>query len=173
MKFQKLLIAVTMLLFMQPMFAQKTKDSWVKWKHLCGSWIGAENGQPGQGTGAFTFQSDLDSNILVRKSSTTFPASKSRPAFTHNDLLIVYRDTSGNPAKAIYFDNENHVLNYNITYNDSSIVMTSEILPNLSQFRLSYVTLSSKKVNVKFEIALPPDHSKFMIYLEGKALKKD
>ena len=74
---------------------------------------------------------------------------------------------------AIYFDNEGHNINYVVTYTDSSIVLTSEIVPDLARFRLSYVKIDNKKMNVRFEIALPPDHDKFVTYLEGKALKKD
>jgi len=173
MKTLKLILVVLLLLTVHSAIAQQPVNNWTKWKHLLGTWVGEGNGQPGQETGSFSFKTDLDSNILVRKNHTVFPATSKKPASVHDDLMIIYPDTSGNPAKAIYFDNEGHTINYLVSYTDSSIVLTSEVSPNSARFRLSYVKIDSKKVNVRFEIALPPDHAKFVTYLEGKALKKN
>ena len=95
----------------QMVMSQAAAD-WSKLEHLTGHWVGEGNGQPGQGTGGFSFQYELGGNILVRKSSTVFPATTARPAFTHDDLMVVYPDYNGVPSKAIYWDNEKHTIEY-------------------------------------------------------------
>jgi hypothetical protein len=148
----------------------QSKTDWEKWDFLIGKWAGEGNGQPGPGSGAFTFAFDLDKNILVRKNHTEFPASNVRPAFTHDDLLVVYPETGGEPSKAIYFDNEGHVIHYSVVYEGESIVFTSDKQGNLPVFRLSYIPLDNTTVNVKFEMS--QDGEKFMTYLEGKSRKE-
>jgi hypothetical protein len=179
MKNKNIFIVALILFLSQSLFAQvfdkePVKDTtWAKWNFLIGNWEGDGNGKPGKGNGAFSFKTDLDDNILVRKSSTIFPKTQDKAVLVHDDLLIIYPDTTGIPSKAIYFDNEGHVLNYTITYTDSSIVLTSDVVPDLARFRLSYIKIDSKKVNVRFEMALPPEQNKFMTYIEEKATKKD
>ena len=116
--------------------------SWDKWTFLTGTWAGEGSGQPGQGSGGFSFSFDLDQKILVRKSHTEFPASGDRPATVHDDLLVVYPEAGGNPSKAIYFDNEGHVIHYTIGYSGELIVLTSEKRGNLPVFRLTGYSLA-------------------------------
>ena len=112
---------------------------------------------------------DLDKKILVRKSHTEFPATDKKAKEIHDDLMIVYSDNSGNPSKAIYFDNEGHTINYAVTFSDKSIILTSEKIQNAPVFRLTYTLLEDKRVNTKFEMS--QDGEKFTTYIEGKSRK--
>lgn len=145
------------------------QNPWTKWSWLIGEWKGEGSGQPGQGNGTFSFTPDLDSKILVRKAHSEYPANGNRPATVHDDLLIIYPDFTNNPSKAIYFDNEGHTINYSISYSDKSIVLLSDKIANFPVFRLTYVLLDDKTVDIKFEIS--QDGEKFMTYLEGKSAK--
>jgi len=135
-----------------------------------GEWQGEGSGQPGQGGGSFTFTFELDKNIIVRRSSTEFPATNNRPKFVHDDLLIVYLDYTGTPSKAIYFDNEGHTINYTITYAEKTIILTGEKIPNAPIFRLTYTLLDNNTVNTKFEMS--QDGENFRTYIEGKSKKQ-
>jgi hypothetical protein len=172
MKNLKSYLTVIIILASHSIFAQQSKINWDKWNFLIGEWVGEGNGQPGQGSGSFTFQTDLDGKILVRKNHTEFPATADRPAATHNDLLYIYPDFTGVAAKAIYFDNEGHVINYAITYSEGSIVFTSDIIPNAPRFRLTYTSLGNDAVNIKFEFAQPQKPDEFKVYIEGKSIRK-
>jgi hypothetical protein len=151
--------------------AQNNTDVWLKWKYLIGNWAGEGNGTPGKGTGFFSFKTDLNDKILVRKNYSEYPATADKPAIVHNDILIIYPDTSGNPVKAIYFDNEGHVINYAISYSDSSIVLTSNISNDSPRFRLTYKEIDNKTVHIKFEIAFAQKPDEFKPYVEGNGLK--
>jgi hypothetical protein len=149
-------------------FAQQNSP-WSNWSWLIGEWKGEGSGLPGQGGGTFSFQTDLDGKILVRKSHSEFPASGNRPATKHDDLMIVSLDFTGNPSKANYFDNEGHTINYTITYTTKSVVLLSEKTPNVPVFRLTYTSLDDQTVNTQFEMS--QDGAKFMTYIEGKSTK--
>jgi len=86
--------------------------------------------------------------------------------------LIVHNNPSGTPSKAIYFDNENHTINYSVNYTNSSIVLTSEAVPNVPRFRLSYEKPEVNKVNVRFEMSSPQSPDEFKTYLQGKSIRK-
>jgi hypothetical protein len=83
--------------------------------------------------------------------------------------MIVYADFSGNPSKAIYFDNQGHTINYAISYADKSIVLLSDKIPNVPTFRLNYTLLNNNIVNTTFEMS--QDGVNFIIYVEGKSRK--
>lgn len=153
--------------------AQQKSINWSKWKYLAGNWEGVGTGKPGEGTGYFSFKFELDSNVLIRKNHAEYPATDTRPETIHDDMLIIYSDTSGNPGKALYFDNEGHIIKYKIEYFDISIIMTSISDPGSYRFRLTYVPVDDKTVSIKFEMADPKSPDKFFTYLEGKAIKKD
>lgn len=81
--------------------------------------------------------------------------------------MIVYSDTSGNPSKAIYFDNEGHTINYALSFAEKSIIFTSEKSSNAPIFRLYYTLLDNGSVNTKFEIS--QDGITFVTYIKGKS----
>jgi hypothetical protein len=168
----KLLLSLFLMIGSITVSGQKSPGAWEKWEFLFGEWAGEAAGQPGQGIGTFSFKPDLDGNILVRRSHTEFPAANKRPAFNHDDLLIVYKNQAGFPSSAIYFDNENHTISYLVALTDNSVVFTSEVSGNVPRFRLTYTKLDTKKLNVRFEMASLQNPEKFKIYLEGQCVRK-
>ena len=144
-------------------------STWAKWDWLMGKWKGAGMGAPGEGKGTFSFKLNLDNNILERSSHTEYPATADKPASTHDDLLIVYKDFSGNPLKAIYFDNEGHSIRYDIKLRDHIIIFTSEWVTGMPVYRLTYTLLDDGMLNTKFEIS--KDGKEFSTYVEGKSKK--
>lgn len=148
--------------------AQKT-DTWDKWKTLEGEWIGEGNGQPGEGEGSFSFHLDLNQKILVRKSHSEYVSKENNSNTIHDDLMIVYPDFTGEPSKAIFFDNEGHIINYSITYFKNAIILTSEKKPNIPVFRLTYDLINEQTCNIKFEMS--HDSMNFTTFIEGKSKK--
>ena len=148
--------------------AQNAISGWEKWQYMMGEWKGEGSGQPGVGTGSYTLKPKLGGSILERKGSTEIPATAGRPAVSHSDVMIIYKNREGNPAKAIYFDNENHVIPYDITYSHNKIILVSEANPAMPRFRLIYEKLDEKKMNIRFEMAMPNAPEEFKLYLEGK-----
>ena len=165
------LLILFIILFLNPSsFAQQRTNSWDKFAYLLGSWKGEGSGTPGQEEGTFSFKMDLDKNILVRKSRSEYPATENKSAAIHNDLMIIYRDATGTPGKAIYFDNEKHIINYAITFPSiKEITFTSDKIPNIPTFRLTYRIIDDVTVDTIFEISKDGEH--FFAYIQGKSKK--
>ncbi|MGA2822163.1 MAG: hypothetical protein ABSE72_01425 [Bacteroidales bacterium] len=165
----KFLLTIAFFGFLFTCFGQQNL-SWERWNGLIGEWVGEGSGIPGQGGGGFSFKFDLNKKILIRKSHSEYLANKDKSANIHEDLMIVYPDSTGTPCQAIYFDNENHVIHYNITCSVKSIQFTSDKKANAPVFRLTYFSIDDSTVNTKFEMS--HDGDKFMTYIEGKSKKK-
>ncbi len=151
---------------------QKTKN-WDHWKFLLGEWVGEGGGNvAGQGTGESKFYFDLDDNILIRESYADFPASKDRPAYKHRDRMIIYQQASA--TRAIYFDNEGHVINYEIKFSDdfNTITFLSELIPGAPRFRLIYTKQKDDRIELDFEIAPPNKPDSFSQYLSAISKRK-
>ena len=145
-------------------------NNWQAWQYLLGEWEGDHAGDPGQGTGTFSFTFDLDGNILVRKNHTVFPPTQEREGYYHDDLLIIYNEYNGE-KRAIYFDNEQHVIHYaaRVAQDGSTIILESDPLPGMPQFRFTYLKTGSDSLNARFEMTPPGKPGAFFTYLEGPA----
>lgn len=148
-----------------------TFSKWDQWMSLIGEWKGENTGAPGQGEGSFTFSLDLDGNVLVRKSSTSFPDTLDRPAFTHIDWTFHYAEMDG--KHAIYFDNEGHTIRYDVTENtvENSIILTSPVVTGAPRFRFTYIKKAKDSMLTRFEMTPPGKPNEFQVYLEGPVQK--
>jgi outer membrane lipoprotein-sorting protein len=144
---------------------------WEKWDWLMGEWQGEGDGQTGQGGGTFSFSFDLDKKIIVRKSHSEYPENENKPKIVHDDLMIIYIDMAENHARAIYFDNEGHVINYSVKYTEKTVVLLSDKIENAPVFRLTYTSIDNKTIDTKFEIS--QDGENFITYVSGKSKKQD
>jgi hypothetical protein len=171
----KRLLAVAALLVLPSLTLSKPlpADPWQPLQFLMGEWTAEGSGDPGQGSGNFSFRYDLDRKILIRLNSSDYPATKDHPAFSHGDLMVIYPDTKQNGLRAIYFDNEGHVIEYQVYVRaEGTVEMVSDAEQGSPRFRLTYTKTDNGGLAVKFEIA-PPDHPEaFRTYLEGRARPK-
>src|SRR5436190_4028152 len=126
----KLLNAIVLLLLLTsiaPAQAQapQTKDAanWDSLRFLLGEWIGEGTGAPGEGTGGFSFELDLQDKVIVRKNHADYPAAKEKPAYSHTDLMVIYREVDDS-TKAMYFDNEGHVIHYSVKLSKDQTTLT-------------------------------------------------
>ncbi|HEY0785844.1 MAG TPA: hypothetical protein VGD62_08215, partial [Acidobacteriaceae bacterium] len=114
--------------------------TWKSLSFLEGTWEAKAQGAGGaQVSGLYTFQSELGGHILARHSSTD-PNCKGPVSFDceHGDLLYIFEDGPGGALKAIYFDNEGHVIHYDVsTPTATTALFLSEPGPG-PKFRLTY-----------------------------------
>jgi hypothetical protein len=172
MKNQVLFVFALLSVFINTNAQQTAANTWAKWQFLIGEWDGQGTGKPGEGAGGFTLQPDLDAKVLVRKNHADYPAPDGRPAFSHNDLMVIY--TEEKKPHAIYFDNEGHVINYAVAFNDSTgaIVFISGSSAQGPHFKLTYTPVTTNKVSIKFEIAPAGKPDSFSTYIEASAVRK-
>ena len=167
-------IGLLILLIVGLASAQTKSMPWEKWQFLIGQWEAAGQGNPGAGKGVFSFAFDLQNKVIVRKSHTDYPASAGRPAFAHDDLMVIHKDETTQKFRADYYDNEGHVIAYTgeFSADGKALVFFSDPLPAQPRFRLTYLTARDGSLTIKFDIAPPNDPGNFKTYVEGTARKK-
>ena len=171
-----LALTAVALLWVATLPAQQSKDAgnWDAWQFFVGEWVGEGSGQPGQGTGAFSFRFELQGKILVRRNRSDYPATKERSAYSHEDLMIVYQEPGGSRTRAIYFDNEEHVIHYTAEFSADQKTLTflSDLAPGAPRFRLTYTKTGGATLGIKFEIAPPGKADSFSAYIEAVCRRK-
>jgi hypothetical protein len=146
---------------------------WKDFDFLIGEWTWSGGGQPGQAKGTSTFEPVLNGTVLLRKVHLDYPASKDRAAFSHDDLLYVYHDPADDSLHAIFFDNENHVIRYAVSFpaGGDSIQFLSDAAPSGTRARMTYTRAGVDSVTEKFELAPPGKPDQFATYVEFVAKK--
>ena len=168
----KIALSITLFFLVIPgMVSYPQESNLAKFKFLIGEWVGTGGGSiSGKGAGSSIFKFDLDTNLIIRENYAQYPAQNDNPAYTHKDLMIIYYQSS--KPKAVYFDNEKHVINYNIELADNKIIFTSEEVKGIPQFRLTYERDGDNKMKLYFDIAPPNAPGKFGSYLTAEMQKK-
>jgi hypothetical protein len=169
-----LLLACILVLIASARAQQSNEVGWEPYSFLLGEWIGEGSGKPGEATGGFSFSFDLEKKILVRKNYANYPATKEKPAYSHTDLMIIYQEAASNVTRAIYFDNEGHVINYAVAFsNDNTrLVFTSEPSASAPRFRFTYYKSTDGRLAFEFELAPPGKPDAFSKYVQGLAHRK-
>jgi hypothetical protein len=170
----KAIFLASILILTQSGSAQQsaTPVDWHAFQFLLGEWVGKGSGDPGLGQGGFTFMLDLQNTILVRKNFANYPATKDRPASTHNDLMVLYQEAG--KIRAVYFDNEQHVIQYGVTFSkdSNSVIFISDAIAAAPRFRLTNTKSGTESIKITFEIAPPGKPESFTPYIEAVARRK-
>jgi hypothetical protein len=175
----KLIARIVPLLLVFPLAAQKPasapSDPWQSLSFLQGTWAASTTGAGSSGgkvIGTYTFSPELGNHILARH-TINVEGCKGPATFDcdHGDLLYLYQDDPGQPFKAIYFDNEGHVIHYDVsTPSAASAVFLSDASRPGPQFRLMY-ELKDGVMWGKFQMRMPGP-SEWKSYLEWSGPKK-
>lgn len=148
-------------------------DPWAPFQFLVGAWSGLGSGKPGEavsGKTSFVFQ--LDKNVLVRNNRAEYaPKPGETKGTVHEDLMIIYRDSGGQGFRAVYFDNEGHVIRYAVSFpaRQPSAVFESEASGSAPRFKLVYELAADGTLSIDFLVA--PPGGEFKSYVKGSARK--
>ena len=136
------------------------------------NWEANTNGYGGiKSLGNYTFRRELGGHILSRV-ATTDVACKGPADFDcgHGDRLYVFEEAPGQALRAIYFDNEGHVIHYDVTTpTPTTVVFLSTPGPG-PHFRLTY-ELKGDSLLGKFQSQMP-GQSEWNTYLEWSGPKR-
>ena len=156
-------------------FAQASKpaDAWTRLSFLAGDWEGVGTGAPGEAVGGTSFAFDLDKKILVRKNWAKYPPRPGeKTGLFHQDLMVIYRSPGESSLRAVYFDNEDHVINYFVSFPERPNAAIFETGPEQKgpRFRLTYELRADGTLENVFLIAGPGEG--FKVYAQGVLKKK-
>ena len=138
---------------------------------LVGEWIGVGSGKPGEtSAGGFTLAPDLDGKVLLRTSFAEYPARPGHKGSSrHDDRMVIFPEAGA--LKAIYFDNEGHVIRYLVVSTGKSVIFESEAAAPGPRFRLVYEAKGADTVSIVFSIA-PPGSLAYRPYVTATARRK-
>ena len=148
-------------------------DPWAALGFLEGTWAADTRGGAAgaQSNGTYTFKFELKHHVLVRRSDSAACKGPANYDCDHSDVLYIYRDAENQPLKAIYFDNEGHVIHYGVATPDSTTAMfVSDASASGPQFRLIY-ELKDSVMSGKFQMRMP-GQAEWKSYLEWNGAKK-
>lgn len=137
---------------------------------LVGTWSAQAQGSTGaSAAGSYSFNLEMGNHLLTRHSSTGDCKGPSDYNCSHGDLLYVYAE--GRVLKAIFFDNEGHVIHYDVSVPepDTAVFLSDASVPG-PQYRLIYV-LKDGVMSGKFQMR-QPGHTEWKSYLEWSGVKK-
>ena len=146
-------------------------DPWQGLRFLEGTWEARTGaGSSAKVVGTYVFARELKGHVLARHGTVAGCTGPESFDCQHTDQLTVFQDRPGAPLKAIYFDNEGHVIQYGVSLTDPS---TAEFLSEPGpgpRFRLIY-HLEGRVMFGKFQAQMPGGES-WNSYLEwsGKRL---
>jgi hypothetical protein len=134
---------------------------------LEGTWGAKGVGSSGAASdGKYAFVQELRNHLLARH-TVSQDSCKGPSTFDcdHSDLLYIYPEGPNQALKAIYFDNEGHVIHYDVsTPSPSSAVFLSDRSLPGPQFRLLYER-KGDTMSGKFQVRIP-GQSEWKSYLE-------
>ncbi len=73
--------------------------------------------------------------------------------------------------RAIYFDNEEHTIHYEVSISpdQNSIILESDPVPSAPQFRFTYIKTGDDTLDARFEMTPPGQPGDWFVYLEGSS----
>ena len=156
----------------QPSLAA-AENPWASIRFLEGTWEARSSGG-GAGakvSGSYTFKRELKDRILARHSDAD-ATCKGPKNFDcdHSDLLYVFQEIEGHPLKGIYFDNEGHVIHYDVSAPAPNTVIFLSPESAGPQFRLVY-ELNDSVMSGKFQMRMP-GQADWKSYLEWAGSRK-
>ncbi len=126
---------------------------------------------PGTGSGATSFEREVQRHVIVRHNSAKYPATATTPAYSHDDLMVIYFD--GASIRADYYDSEGHIARYAVrTPAAGTAVFVSDVVSGAPRYRLTYKLAVDGTVAGAFEIAPAGKPEAFAPYLAWTARKK-
>jgi hypothetical protein len=151
----------------------KAVDPWSAIGFLEGTWEAKTLGGAANANvaGSYSFKKELGGHILARHSSRDGCKGPAGFDCDHGDLLYVFQDQAGEPLKAIYFDNEGHIIHYSVsTPAPDRVVFISDAGTPGPRFQLVY-ELKAGVMSGKFEMQMP-GKTDWMPYLEWSGKKQ-
>jgi hypothetical protein len=141
-------------------------------KFLEGKWIGEGSSEVGKGSGYASFERDLQGKVVVRRNHAEYPGSEGKPAYVHDDLMVIYADTAAQAVRAFYTDNEGHVIHYtvSISADGNAVTFLGDAEPGAPRYRLGYVRIGINKMSILLEQGTKG--TEFHKIVEGRVVKQ-
>jgi hypothetical protein len=117
------------------------------------------------------FTRSLQDRVIVRTNIAEYPASAGKPAYRHDDLMVIW-SAAEEGVRADFYDNEGHVIHYAVrSPAPGQAVFESDASSGRPRFRLTYKLKATGMLEGEFEIAPPGSPEAYKPYLKWESRK--
>jgi hypothetical protein len=128
------------------------QDSFAALQFLVGNWEAEST--PNVTVARTDFMLDLQEKALVRHNHAEYPAANGRRAYTHDDLVVVYREVKPAATKALYLDSDGYYARYTVTSSaPGQATFVSDVIPGFPRYRTSYSLLPDGRLSTTIEVS--------------------
>lgn len=153
------------LCFLLAPLAASGQDAFSALQFLAGNW--EAEGKPGEATGHTEFTMDIQGHALVRHNHAEYPPAAGKPAYIHDDLMVVYREVKPVATKGAYFDAAGYYARYTITSSaPGQATFVSDVIPGFPRYRVSYSLLPDGRLSTTIEVSPAGKKEAFGPYLQ-------
>lgn len=153
---------------------EQAEGDWGGLAFLVGEWSGEEGGAMGEGKATVSWSTELGGELLVGRHRIDFPATRKRTGTVEQDMLIIHRDSSGKPTRAMLFDTAHNVTAFTVevSADAKTITLTSDAQPSVPRHRMTWTRESDKEVSFTHQMASPGKPDEFAPQTAGKMHKQ-
>ena len=113
------------------------------------------------------FALDLQGKALVRHNHAEYPAANGKPPYTHDDLLVVYREVKPVATKGLYLDSDGYYARYTVTSSaPGQATFVSDVIPGFPRYRTSYAFLPDGRLSTSIEVSPAGKANAFAPFLQ-------
>jgi len=141
------------------------QDSFAALQFLVGTWEAEPT--PNVTVARTDFTLDLQGKALVRHNHAEYPAANGRPAYTHDDLLVVYREVKPVATKGLYLDSDGYYARYTVTSSaPGQATFISDVIVGFPRYRTSYALLPDGRLSTTIEVSPAGKANAFAPFLQ-------
>jgi hypothetical protein len=100
------------------------------------------------------FAPDLQGKAIVRHNHAEYPATAGKPGYTHDDMLVVYREVKPAATKGLYLDSDGYYARYTVTSKGpGQAVFVSDVIAGFPRYRTTYELLPDGRLSTNIEVS--------------------
>ncbi len=150
--------------------AASAQDAFSALSFLVGNW--EAEGKPGETTGHTEFTMDIQGHALLRRNHAEYPPAAGKPAYIHDDLMVVYREVKPVATKGFYCDAAGYYARYTITSSaPGQAAFVSDVIAGFPRYRVSYSLLPDGRLSTTIEVSPAGKKDAYAPYLQWTSKK--
>jgi hypothetical protein len=141
------------------------QDAFAALQFLVGDWEAEPS--PAVTVAKTNFALDLQGKAIVRHNHVEYPPAAGKPAYTHDDMLIAYREVKPAATKGLYLDSDGYYARYTVTSKaPGQVVFVSDLIPGFPRYRTTYALLPDGRLSTTIEASPAGKASAYAPFLQ-------
>lgn len=141
------------------------QDAFAALQFLVGNWEAEPS--PAVTVAKTDFALDLQGKAIVRHNHVEYPPVAGKPGYTHDDMLVAYREVKPVATKGLYLDSDGYYARYTVTSGaPGQAVFVSDVIPGFPRYRTTYALLPDGRLSTAIEVSPAGKANAFAPFLQ-------